>query len=336
MTINVAINGFGRIGRLIYRSLLESGKDDINITVVNDLATAEGNAHLLKYDTVFGTLEHEVKLSGDVMKVANQETKVFAERDPSKLPWREMGIDIVMDCTGIFNKTKEAAEVHIKSGAKRVLASAPCKGADLTVVYGVNHGKLNSDHLIVSNGSCTTNCLAPVLHVLDSEFGVDHGFMTTVHSYTGDQRTTDTFHKDLRRARAGAQNIVPTSTGAARAIGLVLPNMDGKLDGAAVRVPTVDVSMIDLAVVLKKEVSADDINSAFIKASGDSLRGILGYVDEPLVSSDFIGDERSSIIDTLETKVMQGNFARIVSWYDNEWGFSNRMLDTAREMAKHL
>lgn len=336
MTVKVAINGFGRIGRLIYRALLDSNRDDIKIVAVNDLATLEGNVHLLKYDSVFGRLNHNISIEGDGFKAGNQETKVFAERDPKKLPWKELDIDIVMDCTGIFNKTKETAMVHIEAGAKRVLASAPCKGADLTVVYGVNHNKLTGDHIVVSNGSCTTNCLAPVSYVLNKEFGIKHGFMTTVHSYTGDQRTTDTFHKDLRRARAGAINIVPTTTGAAKAISLVLPELEGKLDGAAIRVPTVDVSLVDLKCVLEKDTSAEEINSAMKKYSEGELKGILGYSDEPLVSTDYIACQNSSTFDSLETNVISGNFARIVSWYDNEWGFSNRMLDTAAEMAKKI
>ncbi|GAA0598795.1 type I glyceraldehyde-3-phosphate dehydrogenase [Caenispirillum bisanense] len=333
MAVRVAINGFGRIGRLVLRALVESGRSDIEVVAINDLGSAEANAHLLKYDSVHGILPAEVSVEGDSMVVGDKRIKVIAERDPTKLPWADLKVDIVAECTGIFTD-KDKAKVHLDAGAKRVLVSAPSKGADLTVVYGVNHDKLSADHLVVSNASCTTNCLAPVAWVLNETFGVQHGFMTTIHAYTGDQRTVDTLHKDLYRARAAAMSMIPTSTGAAKAVGLVLPELAGKLDGVAVRVPTANVSLVDLKVVLGKTVTADEVNAAIKEAANGRLKGILGYNELPLVSIDFNHNANSSTFDAPGTKVLEGNFVRVMSWYDNEWGFSNRMLDTAVAMGK--
>lgn len=327
MTTKVAINGFGRIGRLVFRALIESGRKDIQIVAINDLAPPAANVHLLQYDSVHGMLKEEVKLDGEYLVCGSQKAKIVQEKDPNQLPWAELGVDIVLECTGIFTD-KEKAEVHLKAGAKRVVVSAPSKGADFTVVYGVNHTGLKAEHMVISNASCTTNCLAPVVYVLDKEFGVDHGFMTTVHSFTGDQRTVDTNHSDMYRARCAFMNMIPTSTGAARAVGEVLPQMKGKLDGVAIRVPTADVSLVDLKCVLKKEVSADEVNAVMKKYADGELKGILGYNDKPLVSTDFLHCQNSSTFDAGSTKVINGNFLRIMSWYDNEWGFSNRMLDT--------
>ena len=333
MTVKVAINGFGRIGRNILRAILESGRDDIEIVSINDLGPVETNAHLLRFDSVHGRFPHEVKVSGDTIDVGRGPIKVTAIKDPATLPHRELGVDIAMECTGIF-VTKEKAAAHLAAGAKRVLVSAPCDGADLTVVYGVNHAKLTRDHLVVSNGSCTTNCLAPVAKVLNDTIGIQHGFMTTVHSYTGDQPTLDTMHKDLYRARGAALSSIPTSTGAAKAIGLVLPELNGKLDGSAIRVPTPNVSLIDLKVVAKRSTTKDEINAAMRRAATEELKGVLGFTDAPNVSSDFNHDPHSSIFHMDQTKVIDGNFVRVLSWYDNEWGFSNRMGDTAVAMAK--
>ncbi|MDR1009374.1 MAG: type I glyceraldehyde-3-phosphate dehydrogenase [Rickettsiales bacterium] len=331
--VKVAINGFGRIGRLTFRALLESGRKDIEVVAINDLATPEANAMLLEYDTVHRKLPFPVKIEGDKLVVGGQSPKMLAIKDPTTLPWKDLGVDIVFECTGIFTD-KEKALVHLTAGAKRVLVSAPSKGADLTVVYGVNHTKLTSEHLVVSNASCTTNCLAPVVYVLNEAFGISHGYMTTIHSYTGDQRTVDTFHKDPYRARAAACNIIPTSTGAAKAIGEVVPELKGKLDGASTRVPTMDVSLVDFKFVAKKNVTEEEVNAAIVAASKTPrFKGILEVNDKPLVSSDYIHNPASSTFDLNETKVIEGNFVRVVSWYDNEWGFSNRMCDTAVALA---
>ncbi len=335
MAVRVAMNGFGRIGRMVFRALAESGRDDIEVVAINDLGSADANAHLLKYDSVHGPLPMDVSVDGDVMSVGGRSIKVLAERDPASLPWGDLGIDIVAECTGIFSDRDKAA-VHLDAGAKRVLVSAPSKGADLTVVYGVNHDKLTADHLVVSNASCTTNCLAPVAHVLNQTFGLSHGYMTTIHAFTGDQRTVDTLHGDPRRARAASVSMIPTSTGAARAVGEVLPELKGKLDGSAIRVPTPNVSMIDLKCVLAKKVSEDDVNNAMREAAGGALKGVLAVNDLPLVSIDFNHNAASSIFDATQTKVLEDDFLRVLSWYDNEWGFSNRMLDTFAAMGKVL
>ncbi len=333
MAVRVAMNGFGRIGRMVFRALMESGRSDIEVVAINDLGSAEANAHLLQFDSVHGPLNMDVSVSGDTLTVGGKSVKVLAERDPGALPWGDLDIDIVAECTGIFSDRDKAA-VHLDAGAKRVLVSAPSKGADLTVVYGVNHDKLTKDHLVVSNASCTTNCLAPVAHVLHQAFGLNHGYMTTVHAFTGDQRTVDTLHKDLRRARAASVSMIPTSTGAARAVGEVLPELNGKLDGSAIRVPTPNVSMIDLKCVLDKSVSEDDINNAMKDAANGPLKGVLAVNELPLVSIDFNHNPASSSFDATQTKVLENNFARVLSWYDNEWGFSNRMLDTMVAMGK--
>jgi len=333
MAVRVAINGFGRIGRLVFRALVESGRKDIEVVAINDLGSAEANAHLVKFDSVHGRLPEDVSVSGDVMTVGDRVVKVVAERDPAKLPWKALDIDICMECTGIFTD-REKAKVHLEAGAKRVLVSAPSNGADLTVVYGVNHDKLTKDHLVVSNASCTTNCLAPVASVLHQAFGIEHGFMTTVHAYTGDQRVADTLHKDLHRARAAAVSMIPTTTGAAKAVGLVLPELKGKLDGSSIRVPTPNVSMIDFKCVVKKAATIEAINAAMEAAANGPLKGILGTNGLPLVSVDFNHCANSSTFDLGETKVIDGTFVRVLSWYDNEWGFSNRMLDTAAAIAK--
>ncbi len=333
MAVRAAINGFGRIGRLVLRAALESGRKDIEFVALNDLGTAEANAHLFKHDTVHGPYPGTVEALKDGLKIDGKKIKVLAERDPAKLPWAKMGIDIAMECTGLFND-RDAAAKHLEAGAKKVLVSAPCKEADLTVVYGVNHGKLRKSHDVVSNASCTTNCLAPVADVLNKAVGIKHGFMTTIHAFTGDQRTVDTLHNDLRRARAASQSMIPTSTGAARAVGLVLPELAGKLDGTAIRVPTPNVSLIDLTVEADKKTTADEINKAMSKAAKGKLKGVLAVNDEPLVSSDFNHHPASSIFDLSQTQVTDDRFVRVMSWYDNEWGFSNRMCDTAVAMAK--
>ncbi len=327
--VKVAINGFGRIGRLVLRAALESGRDDIEFVAVNDLAPAQQNAYLLEYDSVHGKLPMDVKLDGDYIIVGNQKIKCIAEKDPTNLPWGEMGIDIVMECTGIFTAA-DKARVHLDAGAKRVLVSAPSAGADATIVYGVNQDTLKSTDLIVSNASCTTNCLAPVAQVLDEKYGIISGWMTTVHAYTGDQQLLDKNHKDFRRARAAALSMIPTSTGAAKAIGLVLPKLAGKLDGMAIRVPTPDVSVVELVVNLEKDATVDDINAAMRAASSKTF----GYNDKPLVSIDFTGDAHSSIFDASQTKVLGDRLVHVTAWYDNEWGFSNRMGDTAVAMGK--
>ena len=333
--VRVAINGFGRIGRNIVRAIYESGRKDIDIVAVNDLGPVETNAHLLRYDSVHGRFPHEVKVKGDSINIGTDSFKVTAIKDPSQLPWKELGVDIAMECTGIFT-AKEKASAHLTAGAKRVLVSAPSDGADLTVVYGVNHDKLTKDHIVISNASCTTNCLAPVAKVLNDAVGIDHGFMTTIHAYTGDQPTLDTMHKDLYRARAAAMSMIPTSTGAAKAIGLVIPELKGKLDGTSIRVPTPNVSVVDFKFVAKKKTSVDEINAAIKAAADGPLKGILGYTNEPNVSIDFNHNPNSSTFHMDQTKVMEGTLVRILSWYDNEWGFSNRMGDTAVAIGKLL
>jgi len=333
MPVRVAINGFGRIGRNILRAIAESGRKDIEVVGINDLGPVETNAHLLRFDSVHGRFAHEVTVKGDTISYGNGAIKVAAERDPSKLPWKDLGVDIALECTGIFT-SKDKASAHLTAGAKRVLVSAPADNADLTVVYGVNHDKLTKDHIVVSNGSCTTNCLAPVAKVLNDTFGIETGFMTTIHAYTGDQPTLDTMHKDLYRGRAAALSMIPTSTGAAKAIGLVLPELKGKLDGVAIRVPTPNVSVIDLKVVTRKAATVEEVNAAMKRASQQELKGILGITDAPNVSIDFNHDPHSSTFHMDQTKVMNGTLVRVLSWYDNEWGFSNRMADTAVAMGK--
>ena len=330
MTTRIAINGFGRIGRLVLRALIETGRDDLEIVAINDLGPVESNAHLLRFDSVHGRFPGTVTVTGNTLDVGRGPITVSAERDPADLPWED--IDIVLDCTGIFKGDK--ALVHLKK-AKKVLVSAPSNGADKTIVYGVNHDSLTADDRIVSNGSCTTNCLAPVVKVLNDAVGISRGFMTTIHSYTGDQPTLDTMHKDMYRARAAAMSLIPTSTGAAKAVGLVLPELAGKLDGVAIRVPTPNVSVVDLTFEAARDVTADEINTAMIAAAASGpLRGVLGVTDQPNVSMDFNHDPRSSIFHLDQTKVLEGRMVRILSWYDNEWGFSNRMLDTAAAMAQ--
>ena len=334
MAVRVGINGFGRIGRNILRAIVESGRSDIEVVGVNDLGPVETNAHLLRYDSVHGKFPHDVKVDGDTIDVGRGPIKVTAIKNPAELPWAALNVDIAMECTGIFT-SKEKASAHLQAGAKRVLVSAPADGADLTVVYGVNDDKLTAKDVVVSNASCTTNCLAPVVFVLHNAVGIEHGFMTTIHSYTGDQPTLDTFHKDLYRARAAAINSIPTSTGAAKAIGLVIPDLKGKLDGSSVRVPTPNVSLVDFKFVARRDTTMDEINKAVSDAAAAGrLKGILGVTAEPLVSSDFNHDPRSSIFALDQTKVIGGSFVRVVSWYDNEWGFSNRMADTAVAMGK--
>lgn len=331
--VKIAINGFGRIGRNVARAIFESGRTDIDIVAINDLGPVETNAHLLRYDSVHGKFPGEVSVEGDSIKVGNDSFKVFAERDPKALPWGDLGIDVVMECTGIF-ADKEKASMHLEAGAKRVLVSAPASGADKTIVYGVNHNTLTADDLVVSNASCTTNCLSPVAYVLHNAIGIEKGMMTTIHSYTGDQPTLDTMHKDLYRARAAAMSMIPTSTGAAKAVGLVLPELNGKLDGMAIRVPTPNVSVVDLKFVAARDTSVEEVNAAIQKAADSELKGILGYTNDPNVSIDFNHDPHSSVFHMDQTKVMEGNLVSILTWYDNEWGFSNRMSDTAVAMAK--
>lgn len=333
MAVNVAINGFGRIGRLVLRGIIESGRKDINVVAINDLGSVEANAHMLQYDSVHGRLPVKVKATKTGINVGGKSIKVIAERDPANLPWEKMGIDIALECTGLFT-TQETAGKHLAAGAKRVLVSAPASGADLTVVYGVNHNKLRKSHKIVSNASCTTNCLAPVAQVLDKTCGIARGYMTTVHAFTGDQQTVDTLHSDPRRARAASLSMIPTSTGAAKAVGLVLPQLVGKLDGTAVRVPTPNVSMIDLVFEAKKKTTVEAINNAITKAANGALKGVLGVCDEPLVSIDFNHDPHSSTFDLTQTQIVGGKLVRVLSWYDNEWGFANRMSDTAVAMGK--
>ena len=335
MALKVAINGFGRIGRNVLRAYAEAGRQDIEFVAINDLGPIETTAHMLRYDSVHGRYPGEVKVTQDSIDVGQGPIKVFAERDPSNLPWGDLGVDIVMECTGIFS-AKEKAMAHITgSGAKKVIVSAPSSGADITVVYGVNHQDISADHQVISNASCTTNCLAPVAKVLNELCGIDCGFVTTVHAYTADQRIHDMPHSDLRRARAAALSMVPTSTGAAKAVGLVLPELAGKLDGTAVRVPTPNVSMIDMKFIPGRETSVDEINQAMISASQNELKGVLGVATEPLVSIDFNHIAESSTFDVSQTQIVDGKLVRILSWYDNEWGFSNRMLDTTIEVGKY-
>jgi glyceraldehyde 3-phosphate dehydrogenase len=333
MATRVAINGFGRIGRLVLRAIHERSRRDIEVVAINDLGSIETNAHLLKYDSVHGPFPGRVRATSTGINFGRGTVPVLAERDPANLPWAKLKVDVALECTGIFTK-REAAGKHLEAGAKRVLISAPASGEDITVVSGVNHKKLRKSHRIISNASCTTNCLAPVAYVLNRAVGIQRGFMTTIHSYTGDQRLHDTLHGDLRRARAAAQNMIPTSTGAAKAVGLVLPELLGKLDGTAVRVPTINVSLVDLTFVPKKRATVEDINKAIVKAAEGPLKGILATTDEPLVSGDFNHNPASSIFDLAETQVIEGRFVRVLSWYDNEWGFSNRMADVAALVGK--
>jgi glyceraldehyde 3-phosphate dehydrogenase len=335
MAVRVAINGFGRIGRNVLRAIAESGRKDIEVVGINDLGPVETNAHLLRFDSVHGRFPGTVTVDGDQLSLGNGKIKVSAERDPSKLPWKALGVDIALECTGIFT-AKEKASAHLTAGAKRVLISAPAENADATIVYGVNHDKLTKEHLVVSNGSCTTNCLAPVAKVLNDTVGIETGFMTTIHAYTGDQPTLDTLHKDLYRGRAAAMSMIPTSTGAAKAIGLVLPELNGKLDGVSIRVPTPNVSVIDFKIVASRKTTKEEINEAMKRAAEQQLKGILGYTTHPNVSIDFNHDPHSSTFHMDQTKVQNGNFVRVMSWYDNEWGFSNRMADTAVAMGKLL
>ena len=335
-TPRVAINGFGRIGRLTFRAFMEAGRDDLEFVAINDLGSADMNALLLEFDTVHGKFPGEIAVDGHNLRVNGKDVAVLSEPDPEQLPWDELGIDIVMECTGRFTK-REAAAQHLKAGAKRVLVSAPCSGADLTVVYGVNDSKLTDADVVVSNASCTTNCLAPVAEVLHKTVGIERGYMTTIHAYTGDQRTVDTLHKDPRRARASAANLIPTSTGAAKAVGLVLPELEGKLDGASIRVPVPNVSLIDLTFQASRETTVEEINDALVHAAAEApLLGVLGINDKPLVSSDFNHSPLSSVFDVTGTQVIDGTFCRVVAWYDNEWGFSNRMSDTAVAMGRLL
>jgi glyceraldehyde 3-phosphate dehydrogenase len=336
MTTKLAINGFGRIGRLFLRALIESGRKDLQVVLINDLGSVKNNAHLLKYDTVHGKFPFEIKTTEDTMDVGTGPIKVTSIRNPAELPHKELGVDIVLECTGIFTEREKAA-AHLKGGAKRVIISAPATDADLTVVYGINDDKITAAHEIISNGSCTTNCLVPVVSVLNEAMGIERGYMTTIHSYTGDQSTVDTLHKDPRRARAAASSIIPTSTGAAKAVGLVLPELKGKLDGTAIRVPTPNVSVVDFKFTSKKPTSVDEVNAAIKKAaSTPRLKGILTTTDEELVSVDFNHNPSSSVFDLTQTQVIDGVFVRVLSWYDNEWGFSNRMVDTCAKLAETL
>ncbi|AGT07819.1 type I glyceraldehyde-3-phosphate dehydrogenase [Paracoccus aminophilus] len=331
MTVKVAINGFGRIGRNVLRAIVESGRTDIQVVAINDLGPVETNAHLLRFDSVHGRFPHEVKVSGNTIDVGTGPIEVTAVRNPAELPWGN--VDVALECTGIFTD-RDKAKIHLENGSKRVLVSAPSTGADNTIVFGVNDNTLKADQLVVSNASCTTNCLAPVAYVLNEKIGIKKGFMTTIHSYTGDQPTLDTMHKDLYRARAAALSMIPTSTGAAKAVGLVLPELKGRLDGVSVRVPTPNVSVVDLTFEAARDTTVEEINQAIIEASNGKLKGVLGYTDQPNVSIDFNHDPHSSIFALDQTKVMEGTFCRILTWYDNEWGFSNRMSDTAVAMGK--
>ena len=336
MATKIAINGFGRIGRLVLRALYESGRDDLQVVAINDLGSVETNAHLFRYDSVHGRFPGQVAAGDDWIDIGKGRIRVTAERDPAKLPHGELGVDIAFECTGIFT-AREKAALHLEAGAKRVLISAPATGADLTVVYGVNHDKIGKEHTVLSNASCTTNCLAPVAFVMNNAIGIQRGYMTTIHSYTGDQPVLDTMHKDLHRARAAAMSMIPTSTGAAKAVGLVLPELAGKLDGTSIRVPTPNVSVIDFKFVPKRKTTVEEVNAAFVEAAKtNELKGILGINTEPLVSSDFNHDSHSSTVDLKQTQVLEGELVRVLSWYDNEWGFSNRMLDTAAVLARTL
>ena len=330
--VKVGINGFGRIGRLILRAILENYKNKIQVVAINDLGSIETNAHLIKYDSTHGIINEEIQTSKDGFKIGNQEIKVFSEKDPASIPWGKVGASVVLECTGIF-LDKSSAEKHIKGGAKKVIISAPGKDVDFTIVQGVNSKDLKKDHNIISNGSCTTNCLAPVAMILEKTFGINYGYMTTIHSYTGDQKLLDTLHKDLRRARSTEGAMIPTSTGAAKAMSLVLPSLKGKLDGTAIRVPTPNVSLIDLTIVTEKEVTVEKINAAMTKAARGELKGVLDINEKPLVSKDFNHNSHSSIFDITQTQVIKGKFSRVLSWYDNEWGFSNRMCDTSIQIA---
>jgi len=335
MKKKVAINGFGRIGRLVYRAFLERLNEFSNqyeISFINDLADIDSNIHLLKYDTIHGPLNKEInKISNEQFSIGKNTVTVTSERNPTDLKWKDKDVDIILECTGVF-ASKEKAMSHIESGASKVIVSAPCSGADITVVQGVNNENINIDHQIISNASCTTNCLAPVAFVIDKEFGIENGYMTTIHSFTGDQNTVDTFHKDLRRARAASTNIIPTSTGAAKAVGLVLPHLNGKLDGTAIRVPTPNVSLVDFKFNTKKNITIENLNNKFQEYANGSLKGILGVDTDPKVSSDYNHDARSSILDLSETTTVSDNFGRVLTWYDNEWGFSNRMLETTAQV----
>ena len=334
MAVRVAINGFGRIGRLVLRALYESGREDIEVVAINDLGSPEVNAHLLEYDSSHGHFEGKVRVTKSGFNVNGDAIAVFAERDPANLPWAKLGIDVALECTGLFTKRADA-EKHLAAGAKRVLISAPATDEDITVVYGVNENRLRKSHRVVSNASCTTNCLAPVAAVLDKAIGVSKGYMTTVHAYTGDQRILDTLHSDLRRARAAGQSLIPTSTGAAKAVGRVLPELDGKLDGTAIRVPTQNVSMIDFKFVASRKTTAEEVNAAIAKAARTKrLKGVLATNDAPLVSTDFNHNAASSVFDLTQTQVIDGTLVRVLSWYDNEWGFSNRMLDVAAALGR--
>ncbi len=335
MKKKVAINGFGRIGRLVYRAFLERLNEFSNqyeISYINDLADIDSNIHLLKYDSIHGPLNKEVnKISNEQFSIGENTVTVTSERNPIDLNWKDKKVDIILECTGVF-ASKERAMSHIESGASKVIVSAPCSGADITVVQGVNNKNINIDHQIISNASCTTNCLAPVAFVIDQVFGIENGYMTTIHSFTGDQNTVDTFHKDLRRARAASTNIIPTSTGAAKAVGLVLPHLNGKLDGTAIRVPTPNVSLVDFKFNTKKDITIENLNNKFQEYANSSLKGILGVDTDPKVSSDYNHDARSSILDLSETTTVSDNFGRVLTWYDNEWGFSNRMLETTAQV----
>ena len=333
--VKVGINGFGRIGRLILRAILENYKDKIQVVAINDLGSIEANAHLIKYDSTHGVLKDDIQTSSDGFKIGNNQIKVFAEKNPANIPWKKVNADIVLECTGIF-LDKISAENHIKGGAKKVIISAPGKEVDFTIVQGVNSSELKKEHNIISNGSCTTNCLAPVAMVMEKSFGINYGYMTTIHSYTGDQKLLDTLHKDLRRARSTEGAMIPTSTGAAKAMSLVLPSLKGKLDGTAIRVPTPNVSLIDFTLVTEKETTPDLINQAMESAAKKELKGILDINSKPLVSKDFNHNSHSSIFDVTQTQVIKGKFSRILSWYDNEWGFSNRMCDTAIQIATFI
>jgi glyceraldehyde 3-phosphate dehydrogenase len=333
MSVKVAINGFGRIGRNVLRAIHETGRTDIEVVAINDLGPVETNAHLLRFDSVHGRYPGKVEVDGDAIVVDGKRIRVTAIKNPAELPHKELGVDIAFECTGIFT-SKDKAKAHLEAGAKRVLVSAPADGADLTVVYGVNHDKLTADHLVVSNASCTTNCLAPVAQVLNDVVGIEKGFMTTIHSYTNDQPSLDQMHKDLYRGRAAALSMIPTSTGAAKAVGLVLPELNGKLDGVSIRVPTPNVSVIDFKFVARKATSKEEINEAVRRAAEQQLKGVLGYTDAPNVSIDFNHDPHSATFHMDQTKVMDGTLVRVMAWYDNEWGFSNRMADTGVAMAK--
>ena len=333
MTTKVAINGFGRIGRLVARALYESKRNDIELVAINDLADTKTNAHLLKYDSVHGAFPFSVEIEGNDLKIDGKLVKVYNSKDPGAIPWKDTNVDIVMECSGVFTD-RAKAELHFQGGAKKVLISAPATGEDITVVFGVNCDNLKAEHKIVSNASCTTNCLAPVAAVLDKAIGIEHGFMTTIHSYTGDQRLVDTMHKDLQRARAAALSMIPSSTGAAKAIGKVIPSLDGKLDGVSIRVPTPNVSLVDFKFVAKRATTIEEVNKAMKDAAQGNMKHILAYVEEPLVSCDFNHDPHSSSFVPDGTKVIDGTMVRVMSWYDNEWGFSNRMLDTAVKMAQ--